>query len=267
MTKIEDLFKYYKPKTDEWLSQEDLCMAATQNTVSTVDLGCTVPLKDIVKKSGFQGLIKSKLSVATFRFAPLRSKHFSSQRKNLPRVPTIQLFERGQAVIVGAISEDMALLYCHILRIYLLNIGIRVRCNKLVMCNRVCSGYYPYGIDTASIGKRNKVTSVKDGGEFPGVMVVIGEFKLTLFPTGKFIVMGMYKKEDRIKFLKVIPIFERHKLHSTKMVSKAQRGSEVISRIMRKRNYTDISALSKKQLMDLAMEAINEVDFGSDDDA
>lgn len=261
-TRIEDIAEFYKPRTDEWLSQKDLYIPSLQNLVSTVKLGCEVPLDTVISKLGVTSLRRHKLSVATIRFVGIRSKHLTTENKNIQKVPTIQLFERGQAVIVGARSEEISILYCHILRIFLLNIGIPARCNKLVIWNTVCSGYYPYGINTVTFEQENKVTTVKDRGEFPGVMFVTGQFKLTLFPTGKFIVMGMNSKEDRVSFLSILPIFEKYKLQETTMVSKAQMGTEAVNRIARKRGIADISNMDKATLMAIATEAINEVDFG-----
>lgn len=262
-TSIEDLNTFYKPKTDEWLSQGDLFIPSPQNIVSTVKLGCIVPLNRVMSTLGVPSLRRSKLSVATIRFVGPRSKYLTVANRNIQRVPTIQLFERGQAVIVGATSEEISILYCHILRIFLLNIGIQARCNKLVIWNIVCSGFFPYGINTINFEKENnKVTTVKDKGEFPGVMFVIGKFKITLFPTGKFIVMGMGSREDRKDFLPIIPIFYKYKLNETTIVSKAQLGTEMLNMIVRKRQITDISNVDKAVLLDIAREAINAVDFG-----
>lgn len=260
---IGDLKEFYKPRTDPWLSQAELFMPSPQNVVSTVELGCVVPLNRVIACLGPSSLRKSKLSVVTLRFASSRSRHLTNLKKNLPRVPTIQLFEGGQAVIVGATSEEISVLYSHILRMFLINIGIPARCNKLVVWNRVCSGFYPYGIDTERFKEENEVTLVKDSGGFPGVMYVTGEFKLTLFPTGKFIVMGMGSEEDREKFLRVLPIFEKYKLCKSALVSKAQLGTDAVNRIIKKRGITDISTVDKATLLLIAKEAINSVDFGT----
>lgn len=252
-TKINDLLNYYEPEKEVWFSKADRYFPATQNVVLTVDCKQQISLGSITQAFGVQSLRKSRLSVATIRFSCGRVGS---------KVPTIQLFERGQAVIVGATSEEVSILYCHMLRFFLLNIGIPVKCDKMVVWNRVCSGNYPYGIDTINFGRENIVTLVKDKGGFPGVMYTTEEFKITFFPTGKFIVMGMGEKEDRTKFLRVMPIFEKYRLSKTPIVLKAQTGMGVVCDLVQKRGITDISHTDKATLLKVAKDAIDLVDFG-----
>lgn len=265
-TELSDLDFFQVPK-DTWLSHPEIFLPVEQNTVFTVDFLCTIPLQSVVRLIAACSLRKDRLSVVTIRWHERFSNGICTENGNVPHPPTVQLFGKGKAVLMGATSEYKTLLFCHKLRFMLLNMGLPASCSSLILRNKVCSGNYIYGIDTDNFEYDNTIASVKDDGTFPGIMFVITppgsekELRFSLFPTGKFIVMGMDGNEAREGFLQILPILHRNRRPDGAPKAKAARGVEKICKAMRKRAISEITNTSKEELLTIAKRVMAHVDY------
>lgn len=247
---LADIRLYKEPK-DVWLSMGEKTWPNPQNNVATVYFNAEHQLEPFVGRIGGVSCRKSRLTANTIRFHTIG--------KN--RAPTAQSFASGMVVLMGATSERTTLHYIHILRFMFMNMKLKrmPRNGRMLVRNRVCSGFYGFGLDIENFEPEDRVGIVRHNPSFPGIVYTTKPpgtdepISLSLFKSGKLIIMGLGPKEARQVYGHVLPVLERNRLQGNNTRSKTTRSITAIKEQLAQRPTT------KKTYQECVRDALDSV--------
>lgn len=214
-TSLDDIDEYCKLSIDPYLSTDE-SFPHKHNTVGTsfYDID-NVILKQFVGAVGIASYHNARLNASAFR-------NYRPDNGYGEKAPTVQFFDNGWSVFMGAPNAWCILKYIHILRFLLYNLPFierRPDNSRLWVSNEVSTGSCK-PLDIETFENKSRLNVIKNAKSFPGIVYIAKvrgypnhSLSFSLFSTGKMNVMGFCPLREKNIFTFIFDILERNYSH------------------------------------------------------